>query len=106
MSESLRDSAISLVNEALELMEIDHNREVLKALEKAEEAAGKAEENDIFLYIQTLNREELKKMLEDTGNKETIKTFSPLMHKYIQNLEEITFDEIKKKCCSILIPAE
>jgi len=52
------------------------------------------------------NREELKKMLEDIGNKETIKTFSPLMHKYIQNMEELTFDEIKKKCCSILIPAE
>jgi hypothetical protein len=45
-------------------------------------------------------------MLEDTGNKETIKTFSPLMRKYIQNLEELTFDEIKKKCCLLMIPAE
>ena len=69
MSESLRDSAISLVNEALELMEIDHDREALKTLEKAKEAADKAEANDIFLYIQTLNREELKKCLRTQETK-------------------------------------
>jgi tetratricopeptide (TPR) repeat protein len=54
MSESLRDSAISSFNEALELIQKDQNEEALKALEKAEEAAGQAKANDIFLYVQTL----------------------------------------------------
>lgn len=54
MLESLRDSAISSYNEALELMQKGQNKEALKALEKAEEAAGQAKEIDIFLYVQTL----------------------------------------------------
>lgn len=37
MSESLRDSAISSFNEALELIQKDQNEEALKALEQAEE---------------------------------------------------------------------
>jgi len=54
MSESLRDSAITSFNEALELMQKGQNKEALKALEKAEEAADQAEAYDIFLYIQAL----------------------------------------------------
>jgi predicted amidohydrolase len=52
------------------------------------------------------NRNELKDILNSKENKETIKTFSPLMHKHIQNLEELTLDEMKKKCCYILITSE
>jgi len=52
------------------------------------------------------NRYELKKTLEDAGNNELINTFSPLMHKHIQDLKELTFDEMKKKCCSILISSK
>lgn len=28
------------------------------------------------------------------------------MYKHIQDLKELTFEELKKKCCSILIPAQ
>lgn len=70
-------------------------------------------ENEGRRFIQLLetiekcrNKEELKEILNDEGNNELIKAFSPLMHKYIQDLKELTFDEMKKKCCSILIPAE
>ncbi len=70
-------------------------------------------ENEGRRFIQLLetiencrNKDELKEILNDEGNKATIKTFSPLMHKHIQDLKELTFDEMKKKCCSILIPAE
>ncbi|AKB55304.1 hypothetical protein MSBR2_0106 [Methanosarcina barkeri 227] len=35
-------------------MQKGQNKEALKALEKAEEAAGQAKEIDIFLYVQTL----------------------------------------------------
>ncbi len=54
MSESLRDSAVNHLKEALELMQKNQNEVALKALEKAEEAADQAEEYDIFLYIQAL----------------------------------------------------
>jgi tetratricopeptide (TPR) repeat protein len=54
MSESLRDSAINYFNEALDLMQKGQHKEALKALEKAEEAAGQAEAYDIFFYIQAL----------------------------------------------------
>ena len=52
------------------------------------------------------NWNELKEILNNEENKATIKTFSPLMHKYIQDLKQSTLDEMKKKCCCILIPAE
>lgn len=54
MSESLRDSAINHLNEALELMEKNQNNEALKTLEKSEEAAMNAEAHDIFLYTQSV----------------------------------------------------
>ena len=38
--------------------------------------------------------------------KQLIKTLSPSMHKHIKDLKELTLDEMKKKCCCILIPAE
>ena len=51
MSESLRDSSINYLNEALELMKKDQNKKALKELEKAEEAAKfllKDQENEFF----------------------------------------------------------
>jgi tetratricopeptide (TPR) repeat protein len=51
-------------------------------------------------------RNELRDILTNKQNKKIIKTFSPLMHKYIQDLEELTLDEIKKKCRFIMIPTK
>ncbi|AKB31912.1 hypothetical protein MSSIH_1222 [Methanosarcina siciliae HI350] len=79
------------------------------------------EKNEIFScsedkgkqFIQLLetiaeckDRNELREIFNSEENKATIKIFSPLMHKHIQNLEELTLDEMKKKCCCILILAE
>jgi predicted amidohydrolase len=70
-------------------------------------------ENEGRKFIQLLetienrrDKEELKGILNSEENRATIKAFSPLMHKHIQDLKELTFDEMKKKCCSILISAE
>lgn len=70
-------------------------------------------ENEGRRFIQLLeiienckNKEELREILNNEENKATIKTFSPLMHKHIQDLKELTLDEMKKKCCYILIPAK
>jgi len=70
-------------------------------------------ENEGIRFIQLLetiencrDKEKLKEILTDDGNKATIKIFSPLMHKHIQDLKELTFEEMQKKCCSILIPAK
>lgn len=51
-------------------------------------------------------RDELKEALRKEENGELIKAFSPLMHKHTQDLNELTVEEMKKKCCSILIPAQ
>lgn len=70
-------------------------------------------ENEGRRFIQLLetiencrDKEKLKEILTDEGNKATIKIFSPLMYKHIQDLKELTFEEMQKKCCSILIPAK
>ena len=70
-------------------------------------------ENEGRKFIQLLetiekcrDKEKLKEILTDEGNKATIEVFSPLMHKHIQDLKELTFEEMRKKCCSILIPAK
>lgn len=52
------------------------------------------------------NKEELKELLNDEKNNAIIKVFSPLMHKYIQNLKELTLKEIKDKCHFILVTSK
>jgi hypothetical protein len=49
------------------------------------------------------NAEELKRILTNKVNNEIIKTFSPLMHNHIQNLNELTLDQMKKKCLYVMI---
>lgn len=49
------------------------------------------------------NKEELKNILNSEENRAVIKAFSPLMHKHTQDLKELTYDKIRKKCSSILI---
>ncbi|WP_229394684.1 tetratricopeptide repeat protein [Methanosarcina sp. DH1] len=70
-------------------------------------------ENEGIRFIQLLEtienckgKEKLKEILTDEENKATINVFSPLMHKHIQDLKELTLEEMQKKCCSILIPAK
>jgi tetratricopeptide (TPR) repeat protein len=53
MSESLRDSAVNHLNEALSLMLEGKQKEASKNLEQAEETSLKAEAYDIFLCVQT-----------------------------------------------------
>ncbi|MDI9394393.1 MAG: tetratricopeptide repeat protein [Euryarchaeota archaeon] len=65
------------------------------------------------------NREELRELLEknrrdlkndedaDKGKKKSlIEQYSPLMNKHIQNIENLKLDQMKKRCCSILIPSK
>jgi hypothetical protein len=50
------------------------------------------------------NSDELKKILTNEENKEIINIFSPLMHEHIQNLNQLTLDQMKKKCLFAMIP--
>ncbi len=84
---------------------------LIHILEENEILTGSENEGRRFIeLLETIescgNRAELKEILNGEENKATIKAFSPLMHKHIQDLNELTVEEMKKKCCSILIPAE
>ncbi|KKH45202.1 hypothetical protein EO93_14085 [Methanosarcina sp. 1.H.A.2.2] len=84
---------------------------LIHIVEKNEILSGSEDKGRKFIQLlETIakceNRNELREILNSEENKETTKTFSPLMYKHVQNLEELTLDEMKKKCCCILIPAE
>ncbi|MDD3245554.1 MAG: tetratricopeptide repeat protein [Methanosarcina sp.] len=99
---SARDTQLGQVPLKTKIVHIFEENEILSS-----------SENEGRRFIQLLetienckNKEELREILNREENKATIKTFSPLMHKHIQDLKELTLDEMKKKCCCILIPAE
>ena len=62
---------------------------------------------ELLQTIESCNtQEELRGVLTNEENKKIIKAFSPLMHKHIQDLNELTFDHMKEKSCYIMIPAK
>ncbi|HII01586.1 TPA: tetratricopeptide repeat protein [Methanosarcinaceae archaeon] len=84
---------------------------LIHIFEKNEILSGSEDEARKFIQLlETIescgNRAELKEILNGEEKQATIKAFSPLMHKHIRDLNELTVEEMKKKCCSILIPDE
>ncbi|MDD4498033.1 MAG: tetratricopeptide repeat protein [Methanosarcinaceae archaeon] len=82
--------------------------QLIHIFEEKEILSSSEEEGKRFMeLLETIencgNRAELKKILNGEDNGATIKAFSPLMHEHVQNLNELALEEMKKKCCSILI---
>ncbi|MDO9097207.1 MAG: hypothetical protein Q7U60_03695 [Candidatus Methanoperedens sp.] len=92
-----RDTQLGQVPMRTELIHIFEEREIL----------GSKKDNpqsflDLFEKIDSCgDRIKLKQLLKD--NELIIKNYSPLMHKYIENLENLTVDQIKSKCHAMVI---
>lgn len=92
--------------------DIDAIKRIYSSLEKQKELIDEkeiyAKENiqafiDLLEKINFCDKNNLKMLLE--SNKELIKKYSPLMYeKNIKRLKNLTLDEIKSKCCIILVP--
>ncbi|MCX9026073.1 MAG: tetratricopeptide repeat protein [Candidatus Methanoperedens sp.] len=94
---SSRDTQMGQVPMRSELIHIFEENEIINSKKDSPQYFI-----DLFDKINScVDRVKLKKLLKD--NELIIKIYSPLMDKYIKNLENLSIDQIKSRCHAIVI---